>query len=238
MNIKLQSALELAIKHGLKYSDGDPLNDDHYRKKYISAWEKYNLSVTEREVYQKLGEEINKLCKPNVLDVGSGKHMTAFALLKHVDVHKYLSIDKSIESTQYNKFSKRVENWIHYDFDIFENEILDNGQFDIIIIDIEPHGREIEIYEKIKHLGKDVHIVILKHVTYVNGYGAQCADNFIDKYKDYIYDFYGEYSTKSIRDVFLIMEKIQTKCHSKNLQDLTNGNILTYCSGIPSYIKF
>jgi hypothetical protein len=241
METDIQNALESSIIEALKYRNSTYLfykDNDSYKKKYFLAWDNYNMSVSEKELYNLFSIKFSKILKPNILDVGSGKHMTATALIEYCDINKYLSIDKSLESINYNNITHKINNWIHYDFDIFENKIKDNDLYDIVLIDIEPHGCEIEVYEKVKHLLKDVHLVILKHVAYITGSAGQCADKFIDKYKNNVYDFYGEYVTKAIRDVFIIMSK-ENNPKTKSLQDLVIGKPLTYTnSDLPSYIKY
>jgi hypothetical protein len=51
--------------------------------------------------------------------------------------------------------SKRFEDVVKYDV---------QAPYDIVVIDVEPHGREVEVYESIKKYLTDTHLVILKHI--------------------------------------------------------------------------
>lgn len=70
----------------------------------------------------------------------------------------------------------------HYIKDIFEDSLELSKQFDVVFIDIEPHGKEIQVYEKIKHWMKPTHLCILKHVAFIDMFGSTFADRFIQKY--------------------------------------------------------
>jgi hypothetical protein len=59
-----------------------------------------------------------------------------------------------------------------------------SNRFDLVIIDVEPHGREIDVYEKIVGHLADTHIVLLKHVCGIDIVGSAYADRFLAKYDD------------------------------------------------------
>jgi hypothetical protein len=50
-------------------------------------------------------------------------------------------------------------------FEDVENMTM-QAPYDIVVIDVEPHGREVEVYESKKYL-TDTHLVILKHIGQV-----------------------------------------------------------------------
>eukprot|EP00798_Chlamydomonas_sp_ICE-L_P028683 gene28683-biopygen32594 len=57
-----------------------------------------------------------------------------------------------------------------------------SNRFDLVIIDVEPHGREIDVYEKIVGHLADTHLVLLKHVCSIALFGSAYADCFLAKY--------------------------------------------------------
>jgi hypothetical protein len=104
--------------------------------------------------------------------------------------------------------------------------------YDIVLIDIEPHGREIDVYDKIRHLLKPTHMCILKHVASIDLVGAGYADAFIDEHRDTLWDFFGENDASSadgVRDVFVILSNEHTR--DIKCQHFARGRLAKY-SGI------
>jgi hypothetical protein len=94
--------------------------------------------------------------------------------------------------------------------DIFHDALTLDDTFDIVLIDIEPHGREIEVYENIKHLMNPEHLCILKHVAFIDLFGSAFADRFLDRYKACVIDSFCDDDKNhfvNMRDVFIVMTR-------------------------------
>lgn len=146
------------------------------------------MSIREAKLYEVLGRELTTGVDGfNILDVGCGSGMTASRLLADIQTNVcYTSIDQSTYPT---KVSHPMVKHDHFMLDIFQNIPPLPQCYDVVLIDIEPHGKEIEVYEKIKHVMKPSHLCILKHVCYIDLYGSYHADKFIGKYYDGICAF-------------------------------------------------
>jgi hypothetical protein len=191
------------------------------------------MSNREVLVYEILGKFLDGCY---VLDVGSGACRTIDALFKYAQIPWYMSIDYKVPPV----IHKNVKGGYYMPLDILTEDIGHHDKsYDVVIMDIEPHGKEVEVYEKIKHLMKENHLCILKHVGKMDLYGAQLADKFIHNYIDRIADFYGECnfldSTVEIRDIFILFGNDKTD----NIRSLnTVGDPSPYIdASFQSYIK-
>ena len=78
----------------------------------------------------------------------------------------------------------------HITMDVFSGgdiaDVVDTyvqGQFDIIIVDIEPHGREWEVYQRFLANMKDEHILILKCIGNMDMFVSSFVYKFMDSVK-------------------------------------------------------
>jgi hypothetical protein len=118
--------------------------------------------------------------------------------------------------------------WNHTQKDVFDIDFTATATttvFDVVIIDIEPHGREIDVYEKIKCcMSPQNHLVILKHVANMDIFGSVLAHGFIKKYMDSrdVVDFFAEssFSSCGTRDVFVVMGRGTT---TQTLRSMMRG---------------
>jgi len=96
----------------------------------------------------------------------------------------------------------------HYTFiPALEKITVGGGKFDVLIIDVEPHGKEMRIYDAVvPFLAKD-HLVILKCVGCMDMYGSSLADTFIEKMRERncVIDTWKTSDSNLTRDVFVIV---------------------------------
>jgi hypothetical protein len=180
-------------------------------------------SYRELMIYEYIGQFLSSQTtrttrKYNVLDVGSGELLTAQTLIKNTSfVGTYTAIDFKVDAHQHGKHVKPyVDEFEYVNIDILKDEFMPHSDllYDIVIIDVEPHGKEIEVYEKIKHFLNESHLCVLKHVGCIDLYASGLANTFLTKYEEELSDYYGESTglrylsaLHYIRDVFVIFDK-------------------------------
>lgn len=121
--------------------------------------------------------------------------------------------------------------YVSIESDIFKSPSFLTTPFDIIIINVEPRGREVELYELYAPLMKPSHLCILKGLAAVDLFGALFADRFIDKYYETtVNDYFADYK---LRDVFVLMDKEGGR--SNRSQKLAGGVKRRYTCGRPVY---
>ena len=241
------------MMHWIQKSLYDALDEDEIRllppialskenpllQESLTYYDQYKLYLREHKLYQRLGQTLPD--KVKILDVGSGEGMTTYVFLsKMKDINiEYVSIDKSREPTRVIKAGFRNFKHTHMNVDIFDTELSISllHDFDIVLIDVEPHGKEIEVYEIIKNCMKKTHLCILKHVSFIDLYGSCLIDRFIHTYYNDVLDYFAEYDQdwfKQVRDCFVVI----SSDHSKNIkcQDFAKGNVEKYVeNGIRGY---
>lgn len=199
-----------------------------YRSHILDSFE-YNMSYREVLIYSKLGACLSEQPKKlNVLDVGSGKLLTAKKLIKNTSfVGTYTAIDHQVDPTKHiHDLQRFMDAFEYYNIDILKEDFVTDKKYDIVLIDVEPHGKEIEVYERLKHCLSETHLCILKHVGFIDLYGSCLADRFLMKYEAYVSDYYGECTGKiistlhEIRDVFVLFDMSTSKTTTMNIRDL------------------
>jgi len=158
---------------------------------YIRSYAEFRQTIWGATYINLLGKHVQQQLDRtvNVLDVGSGKCKTIRNMTNGnmENAFDYVSID---HATDHNIFGSR-----HFKADVFTDTIdLGNDyQFDVLIIDIEPHGKEIEIYEKLAMYGAPKHVVILKCVGWMDTMVTTLADRFLNHLKDSnrLIDYFG-----------------------------------------------
>ena len=200
--------------------DTEYLLDENKQNHYPSISEsfQYNMSYREVLIYTKLGEYLSNGKKLNVLDVGSGKLLTATKLIKGTSfVATYTAIDNQVDANDHaTNVKPYVASFEYHKLDILTDDFATDKTYDIVMIDVEPHGKEIEVYERVKHALAESHLCILKHVGCLDMYGSCLADRFLAKYEDHMSDYYGESSRTilsilcQVRDVFILFDKTKT----------------------------
>jgi hypothetical protein len=154
-----------------------------------------------------------------ILDVGCGDSRHFQAMSKGIDPEKI---------TQYTTIDKKSrDQGDHIQGDIFEltpDALQKYGaDYDIVIMDIEPHGRELEVYDKVYPLLNTEHIVICKCIAFIDLYGPSMANRFLcdlQQNRGILYTFFGvselNYMT---RDVVAIVHKDGCTCRGNVIGD-------------------
>ena len=228
----MQNIILESLKSITNYKD--KYESDHdFLKERVYAYDKYRLSARELNLYKELGNRIGGL---SILDIGSGTCMTASAIIENCNSKiSYCSIDKNIDPSNILQ-NLIIDNMIgyfeHYHHDVFETDfntkIALKNKYDIMLIDIEPHGREIEVYEKFKKFMNDEHLCILKHVAFIDLIGCAFADKFIEKYNYIIKDYFAERDINDeIRDVLIVINNNACK-QDLQIQKLAHGKISSW----------
>ena len=170
----------------------------------------------------------------NILDVGSGRAMTAnIAIANHKNVNIYTAIDRSINASVFIcEIQRYIQKFQYIQVDV-ENADLNitndvNDLYDVVIIDIEPHGDEVDIYNKISKYMKPTHICILKHVGFIDMHGPFHADRFIANNIERIHDYFAQSSLKQgLRDIFIVMSRTPVTLDAQ-CQKLAKGRLAGY----------
>lgn len=183
----------------------------------------------------------------HVLDVGCGTSQLFRNMFhKNDDISKeacsYVSIDKcpelngiitmpNIDFTVSDPIRRRDLRWVaehcdrsHTMMDVFDtNSHLDAplNSHNIMIIDIEPHGREWEVYQRFLPYMKQCHILILKCVGFIDLFASNMALDFISKVNEsadidihdqvaWLWSQDRDFECLNIypRDVVLVMKKV------------------------------
>lgn len=183
---------------------------DVYMDAKIHAYDNYKQSIWGATYMNLLGKHImsNMDHKANILELGSAECMTIQNMTKGVQksMFEYISIDRATDSNCFG--SKHIKADV---FDVSDAlELSDDYRFDILILDVEPHGKEIEIYKKFAKYGATHHVVILKCVGFIDLYGAYYADHFLNHLKNTnrLVDYFGIVENNYFtRDVTVVVSR-------------------------------
>jgi hypothetical protein len=166
-------------------------------------YDTYKLSLREYDILKIIGKSLSLKNSINVLDVGCGPASTAKILLSEI-VNKVNYKALGMPNLQNDYIIQS-----HLQQDIFDDSCVpDNFFYDIVIIDIEPHGCEIEVYEKIKKYMNPTHLCILKHIAYMDLYGDSLAKKFIKQYHTQVWScFIKPFGNlfEDVRDTFVVI---------------------------------
>jgi hypothetical protein len=221
----------------------------------------YHLHVFEKHMYTSLGEYLaENMTSISVLDVGSGIGMTPSALFQNIDSPiSYTSIDfkynpgeKLPEHVDQMRLgmglnrspqllldlisTKHIEH-THLSFhalEVTDDELKDKltTKYDVIIIDIEPHGQEVKVYEKYRSFMKDEHICIVKHCLCREGHSSYNAEVFLDTYmkRGLIWDYHAQDEIYDRCDDMILIMRTQpiTELVFFKCQSLTKGLFSNY----------
>jgi hypothetical protein len=204
----------------------------------LELWKKYKMSIFESNVIFMLGkymtEDVSEL---NILDVGSGSGMLANALLSlvktaSVQVH-YTSIDYKVKPTL-----ESVEN-VEHEHHSFDALVIDDSElkkalgerkkYDLILIDIEPHGDEIRLYEKFRNFMKEEHICIIPHCFMQTG--PYFARPFLKKFIElgHMVDYYAQDYRNDSKDIYMVMKRTVLAEEPKiKCQTLMDGKVVDF----------
>lgn len=192
---------------------------------WLKAYSKVKESPFSVAFMQAIGVAMEQVLgrAPRILDVGCGEMRCASCLMAGLQSDRvtYVSVDKTISEccepiTKGAKRLKQKVNWVHINKDIFDEDFTDAmhalnlDAFDIVMIDVEPHGNEIKVYERIKdYMCSNGHVCLLKHVGRIDLWGSTCAHKFLSKYisEQHVLDYYDidVLNGHDFRDVYVIM---------------------------------
>ena len=84
-----------------------------------------------------------------------------------------------------------------------------HSKFDVLIIDVEPHGKEIMVYDNVVSSLADDHLVVLKCVGDLDIYGQALADFFLSAMlsRKRLIDYFGVADINLTRDIFAVVSK-------------------------------
>jgi hypothetical protein len=195
-----------------------PDTHQHYIKGFREAYDKFKDTMWAVVFQNLLFEYITDHKRVRVLDVGCGDSRHFQAMCKGIDPDKII---------QYTTIDKKSRSGDHIEGDIFAltpDELQKyGGEYDVVIMDIEPHGKELEVYDRVYPLLSTEHVVICKCVGFIDLYGPSLANRFLKELQQnmgILYTFFGVCELNYLtRDVVAIVNKNGCTC---------NGNMLGY----------
>ena len=152
------------------------LSDDH--KRWVVA---YDISPSLSDLSLAYRVEMGKLLGPiNVLYVGSGD-TGSFARCLAASVGSCVScttIDvKSSPSIEGVKTHHHIQKkWEEVD----DMDLGDNAVFEVMVLDVEPHGDESKIHARFVHKMRDVHLVVASCIGNFDTGAGGVANNFLE----------------------------------------------------------
>lgn len=205
----------------------------------IDLWELYNEGWCTLAFYKALAD-IRAIV--NVLDVGCGRFMTISMMVdKGLSPMAYTGVDRVINHAVISKGVASIPStrFIAKDYEDVKESDLDPAGYDMLIVDIEPHGREEHVYEHFKRFLKPVHLCILKHVGCLDGYGGYLANKFLHTYinSGHVCDYYAVHDwTTGFRDVFVIMSTTTVPLDAQ-CQKLGTGELPSNVDSETQYLR-
>jgi hypothetical protein len=205
--------------------------DEESSDAWMTIYDRYGCGAREAGVIRALGRGAAAEVARHqgrglrVLDVGSGalraglNVVDGLAGLAGVGVGvDYTCIDWRVDPRPHiERLLPSVATWRWHEVDVFSDDLpraLQGSTFDLVVIDVEPHGREVEAYEAVRPFLQPVHVCVLKHVGWVDTLGRACGDIFVRRYVDEgcVYDYYfpeSEFTCKwsCMRYLFLVLDR-------------------------------
>lgn len=196
---------------------------DDYCKAFLEAYRSYNGTIWEGVYNNLFMEYLIDASGGNVsiLDVGSGTSAHFRGMCKGLDisrVSKYTTIDKKpssdIHGDLFAQYPDIRGRHTHIQKDVFDiKDELPVDTYDIVIIDIEPHSKEIDVYNIIYPYVKTEHIVICKCIGFIDLYSSSLANHLLNHMLDkgILHSFFGISCESLTRDVTIIVNKNKTE---------------------------
>lgn len=225
-SILLSTAEKKANSLNCNFGDFSQNNDKaliHYRERF-----KVN-SLWELVFRNNLGEALQQFQKNesaqdiNIIDIGCGDQ-NYIQTLKYMNFfnHTYLGIDiKSISTDSITgTFGCKEDKFVCADILNKDSLSLPDRKYDIIIIDVEPHGKEWNIYQKFLPYLSNIHLIILQCVGYIDGFGDYYAKNFLYQLNERngLYNFLENVKT---RDLYVVAKhNCDSKFNIENYADM------------------
>lgn len=164
---------------------------NEYMKVTRHVYEKWKYSNMWEIVLYNLLMEYVLANNPSVsiLDVGSGTSEQFRIMCTGLDTSRiatYTTIDKKpsseIHNILYKEYPEIQSRHKHIEVDVFnsKDELRDcQNQFDILIMDVEPHGKEIDVYNIVYPYMRNEHIVICKCIGFIDLFGSAMANRLL-----------------------------------------------------------
>lgn len=215
------------------------LDDFEARPPTVSEhWECYDRHGRDTSysvaVMTELGRQLERALgrPPRILDVGCGARTTAGCLVAGVQRAEYACVDKkdpvppptALAAAELRRACP--DGWTELCRDALvaqegggdEQEggagpwPLPDAHYDLVVIDVEPHGRECEVYDRVRRYLADTHVCLLKHVGFIDLFGSACADRFLNRHiydERRVLDYYGVavHNRWEMRDVYVVMTR-------------------------------
>jgi len=207
----LESKYFERLRHGLlvaAQSISEPTTND---AEYISEYQHTRIAV---RFYGTLGRALAAAAPLSVLDVGSGTLCIASMLMAaNKNVAQYTAVDIREDASKHvSKISDHIErfSYIREDYQNLTADHLIPDAYDVVIIDVEPHGRDGFVYSKVKPFMKPHHLCICSCLGAIDCYCHGMADAMIDHLMldRCVFDYFGQVnSSVGWRDVLLVMSK-------------------------------
>lgn len=211
----VQNAVCQAIT-ALRKKQDERTSQEYGTEEWMDAYHTYKENPESVAVYRGLSAGLS-CCAVNVLDVGAGNLMTGRMLcLRNDNIKTYTAVDhKGCPVDHVQSISSCVQNVQIKKTDYRDLKDVPQNSHDVVIVDIEPHGHEVEVYEEVVKYMKPLHLCILKHVGCLDVYGSGLADKFLAKYlqDERVHDYFAESDLEGLRDIFIVMSRFDVTCH-------------------------
>lgn len=153
------------------------------------------MSLVEYIFLENLGNNLSKIHVSNlidVIDVGAFPCLNASIMIGNNTNFTYTSIDdtlseKNITHAISNLTKTNITSWKKVTKKCYESfDVVKFRKYDILLIDIEPHGDECNIYNYYKPCLKSYHLVLISCVGCIGIVGSYFGNKFIEVNKNYI----------------------------------------------------
>ena len=202
-----------ALKDAVLGANGHDYDQDASippNERWLAAYDRFKNTEWGVELNRRLGLALVARLgrKVRVLDVGcgaTGRFFSNLLLETSAADWEYCSVDLLPRESSHS-FG------MHVTGDIFDAGTVAcvPGEFDVVIVDVEPHGREFEIHEALVKGGKlaRMHLVVTQCIGRLTTGGPFMADGFVDALvaRHRVADLLAVYDWKLTRDVYAIVD--------------------------------
>ena len=183
-------------------------------ERWLEAYDRFKNTEWGVALNRGLGRAlVARLGRPvRVLDIGCGTHGRFFASLALAQQEcRYCSVDLA------PRLPSPLGANAHVVGDAFDPETIaaipddeTSEGYDVVILDVEPHGREFELHAALVGAGKLAreHLVVLQCIAHMNTGGPWMADRFLDQLisRRRVRDLLAVYDFHLTRDVYVAVD--------------------------------
>lgn len=210
----MQAALEAALYGAHNYrssvadwnalaTSGDPQKES---KAWLEAYRGYQQNAWGATLANLLGHNLAALAPLKILELGSGSYETFKNLTTGIKRSiSYHSVDKKPSPALLS-----VDCHVHNIADVFVDTVeLPKDYFNVLVVDIEPHGREIELLDRFEPCMQNEYTIILKCIGDMDVYGSGYADPPLNhlKSKNVLLDAFAVTDMELTRDVYAVCSR-------------------------------